>query len=437
MALLTQAPKGTQDFLPIESAKFQYVEKLLRDTAELYGFYEIRTPVFEHTELFVRSVGDTTDVVQKEMYTFTDKGDRSITLKPEGTAGAVRAAIERGLLGGQLPVKVSYITPCFRYEKPQAGRYRQFHQFGLEMLGSDSPTADAEIIGMVNGALVHLGVDKIRLRLNSIGCPECRPKYHEALVAYLRQHEDGLCPTCKERMKTNPMRVIDCKVPGCAEIVTGAPKMLDFLCEACDRHFASVKNYLGAMDITFEIDPGIVRGLDYYTKTVFEFVTDAIGAQGTVCGGGRYDGLVEALGGGSVPGMGFAIGLERLILVMEASGAEFPPMRPCDIYIATLGDAARLHAAALVQKLRNEGFWAETDIMGRSMKAQMRYADKIGARYNVAIGDGELESGVVTLKNMRSGKTAMIPVDSEFVRYFYQQIMEEGIDEAVASGDFD
>lgn len=436
MALLTKAPKGTQDFLPDRTHKLRYIERVLLENAERYGFSEIRTPVFEHTELFIRSVGDTTDVVQKEMYTFLDKKERSITLKPEGTAGVVRAAIENGILGGQLPVKLSYVTPCFRYEKPQSGRYRQFHQFGVEMLGSSSPLADAEIIGMVSSALDTLGIKSIKLHINSIGCSECRPKYHEALTAYLRESEEQLCPTCRERMKTNPMRVLDCKDPGCSRIVSGAPRILDFLCGDCENHFGEVKSYLTEMDMNYVIDSGIVRGLDYYTRTVFEFITDTIGAQGTVCGGGRYDGLVGELGGADTPGMGFAIGLERLLMVMEAAGSDFPPEKKCDLYIAVIGDEAKSCAASLLQKLRLEGFSAESDIMSRSVKAQMRYADKIGAKYSIAIGDGELEKGTAELKNMKDGSTVTAPIDENFISFFYNRLTDDGIDDALSGAKF-
>ena len=330
MALLTSAPKGTQDILPAQSADWRYIEREALSIAERYGFHEMRTPTFEHTELFLRSVGDTTDVVQKEMYTFRDKKDRSITLRPEGTAGIVRAAIENGLLNGQLPLKVSYLTNCFRYEKPQAGRLREFHQFGVELFGADGAAADAEVISLAGEILSTLGVTKIRLMLNSIGCKSCRPEYQKKLKAYFHAHEDELCETCRGRLQTNPMRIIDCKSPVCKKLAEAAPKMIDHLCPECAAHFEDLKKRLDAMGIAYQIDPDIVRGLDYYVQTVFEFVTDAIGAQGTVCGGGRYDGLVETVGGPALSGIGFAIGLERLLLVMAASGAEVPPAPGCD-----------------------------------------------------------------------------------------------------------
>ena len=324
MALITKAPRGTQDFTPDQSARMRYIEDTLMRIAGLHGFGEIRTPTFEHTELFVRSVGDTTDVVQKEMYTFEDKKGRSITLKPEGTAGAVRAALERGLLAEALPLKLSYITPCFRYEKAQAGRYREFHQFGVELLGAQSSAADAEVIGLVQEALDTLGVTEIRLFINSIGCPNCRPKFQQALKDYYSAHYDELCPTCQDRLERNPLRILDCKEEHCHELAEHAPIVLDYLCDECREHFEELQERLRAMGIAFEVDPTIVRGLDYYTKTVFEFKTETIGAQGTVCGGGRYDGLVELMGGQKQPAVGFGMGLERLKLVMEACGAPMP-----------------------------------------------------------------------------------------------------------------
>lgn len=408
MALITKAPRGTQDFVPAESAKMRYIEGVLMKIAEKYGFGEIRTPTFEHTELFVRSVGDTTDVVQKEMYTFEDKKGRSITLKPEGTAGAVRAAMEHGLLAEALPLKLSYITPCFRYEKAQAGRYREFHQFGVELLGAQSSAADAEVIGLVNQCLTTLGVESIRLFINSIGCPNCRPGYQKALREYYQAHYDDLCPTCKDRLERNPLRLLDCKEEKCHALAEHAPVILDYLCEECQQHFDTLKARLDSMGIPYEVDPYIVRGLDYYTKTVFEFKTETIGAQGTVCGGGRYDGLVEMLGGQKQPAVGFGMGLERLALVMEACGALLPEQPRCDICLVPLGEKASVYCSALIQRLREEGFAAESDLMGRSLKAQLKYANKIAARYTMVIGDAELEAGSARLKDMDSGAEAEV-----------------------------
>lgn len=411
MALITKAPRGTQDFTPDQSARMRYIEDTLMRIAGLHGFGEIRTPTFEHTELFVRSVGDTTDVVQKEMYTFEDKKGRSITLKPEGTAGAVRAALERGLLAEALPLKLSYITPCFRYEKAQAGRYREFHQFGVELLGAQSSAADAEVIGLVQEALDTLGVEQIRLFINSIGCPNCRPKFQQALKDYYSAHYDELCPTCQDRLERNPMRILDCKEEHCHELAEHAPIVLDYLCDECREHFEELQERLRAMGIAFEVDPTIVRGLDYYTKTVFEFKTETIGAQGTVCGGGRYDGLVELMGGQKQPAVGFGMGLERLKLVMEACGAPMPEEPRCDIALIPLGAKASVRCSAMAADLRTDGFYAETDLMNRSLKAQLKYANKIGARYTMVIGDSELEAGKARLKDMDSGEEQEVAFD--------------------------
>ena len=411
MALLTKAPRGTQDVLPSESHKWQYLENTLLRTAELFGFREIRFPTFEHTELFLRSVGDTTDVVQKEMYTFTDKGDRSITLRPEGTAGTVRAVMEHGLLADALPLKVSYVTSCFRYEKPQAGRLREFHQFGAELFGARDPSADAELIAMAAEALAAAGVEDLSLEINSIGCPNCRPGYHAALKQYFEGYRDQLCPTCQERLEKNPLRILDCKSPVCAAIAKDAPVGLDYLCDDCREHFEGLKARLDALGIAYTVNPRIVRGLDYYTKTVFEFVSGQIGAQGTVCGGGRYDGLVEELGGAPTPALGFAMGLERLLLVLEAGKAEFPDPVGCDVYFASMGQAAALKAIRLCGALRREGICAQCDLMNRSVKAQMKYANKIGAQNTVIIGADELAAGRVQIKNMNTHEETSVAVD--------------------------
>ena len=415
MKLLTTAPKGTKDMLPADAPRWHHVERAALDLAERYGFFEVRTPVFEHTELFSRAVGDTTDVVQKEMYTFTDKGDRSVTLRPEGTAGVVRACAENGLLAGQLPVKASYVISCFRYEKPQAGRLREFHQFGVESLGSPSPAADAEVIALAHRLLLELGVTGIRLYLNSIGCKNCRPAYQQKLRAYFEAHEETLCSTCRERLVKNPLRIIDCKNPACKALAAGAPKMIDHLCPECEAHFAALRERLDAMGIAYEIDPDIVRGLDYYCRTVFEFVTDTIGAQGTVCGGGRYDGLIEEIGGPALPGIGFGLGLERLLLVMDACGAAFPAATPCEVFLAPMGEKASVAAGSLVERLRAEGIRADADTMGRSLKAQMRCADKLGARYTCVLGDDEIAADKARLKEMATGAQTEVPLGEEFV----------------------
>lgn len=403
MALLTKAPRGTADLLPSESYKLRFLEKTLADTAELYGFQEIRTPVFEHTELFQRGVGETTDVVQKEMYTFEDNGHRSITLRPEGTAGTVRAFLEHGLFNEPLPQKYYYLTSCYRYEKPQAGRLREFHQFGVEVFGAESPAQDAEIIALASHFFDTFELENIRLEINSIGCRNCRKDYQAALKAYFTENIDRLCDTCRDRLERNPMRILDCKNPECGEVAKDAPKVLDYLCEDCDRHFKSVQRYLRAMDIPFSVNAGIVRGLDYYTRTVFEFVSDAIGAQGTVCGGGRYDGLVEELGGSPTPACGFGLGIERLRLLMEAQGIEFPEAQRPDIYIAPANADCGFEAMRLTEDLRRFGLTALTDVSGRSIKAQMKYANKTNALFTMILGEDEIASKHGKVKNMDSG----------------------------------
>ena len=404
MALVTKAIKGTQDILPDVVYKNQFIEQTLLDIAGKFGFREIRTPVFEHTELFQRGVGETTDVVQKEMYTFDDKGGRSITLRPEGTAGAARAFLEHGLFNEALPQKLCYVLNCYRYEKPQAGRWREFQQFGVEMLGAAHPAADAEVISLANEIFAFLGVEGIELQLNSIGCPECRKNYHAALKEYFESRKDELCPTCLGRLEKNPMRILDCKSPICSEIAAGAPAIIDYICEDCSKHFESVKKYLDKMNIEYTVNPRIVRGLDYYTRTVFEFVSTDIGAQGTVCGGGRYDGLIEELGGPHEPSLGFGLGTGRLLMLLEAQGIELPKPAGCDIYIAPMGENASYEAAAIVADLRAGGIGAQTDVVGRSLKAQMKYADKIGAKYTMVLGDDEIASGKAKVKNMDSGE---------------------------------
>ena len=419
MALITKAVKGTLDVLPADSHKNQFVEKTVLEIANEFGFREIRTPVFEHTELFTRSVGDTTDVVQKEMYTFEDKGGRSITLRPEGTAGAARAFLEHGLTNEAMPQKVSYITSCYRYEKPQAGRLREFHQFGIECYGTASPAADAEVISVANEVFGFLGIDRIRLEINSIGCPKCRKEYHAALKAYFESRKDELCGTCLDRLDRNPMRILDCKSPVCHEIAADAPIILDFLCDECKDHFEKVKMYLDNMGIVYEVNPHIVRGLDYYTRTVFEFLTDSLGAQSAVCAGGRYDGLVEEIGGPHVPALGFGMGIERLLLLLEAQGIKLPEAKKCEIYIANIGEEASLKAAAMATELRQSGMFAEFDVVGRSLKAQMKYADKIGARFTTVIGEDDIKANVAKVKNMQTGEITELAID-EFADTFME-----------------
>ena len=411
MALVTKSIKGTQDTLPSESYKIQFVEQSVLEIAKNYGYKEIRVPVFEHTELFQRGVGDTTDVVQKEMYTFEDKGGRSITLRPEGTAGVVRSYIEHGLFNEAQPQKVCYLISCYRYEKPQAGRLREFHQFGCECFGTASPAADAELISLVNDIFAFLDVKNLKIQINSIGCPECRKNYHKALQEYFESKKDELCGTCLGRLERNPMRILDCKSPVCSEIAKDAPKVTDYLCDECDDHFKKTQQYLDAMNIPYEVNPSIVRGLDYYTKTVFEFVSTEIGAQGTVCGGGRYDGLVEEIGGNHTPALGFAMGMERLLMLMEAQGIEFPAEDKCDLYIASMGENATLKASQIASDVRGNGMHAQFDIVGRSVKAQMKYANKIGAAYTVVLGDSEIEAGVAKVKNMADGSETEMNID--------------------------
>lgn len=434
MALITKAIKGTKDVLPKDVHKNQYIEATALDIASKFGYKEIRTPVFEHTELFQRGVGDTTDVVQKEMYTFDDKGGRSITLRPEGTAGAVRSFLENGLCNEALPQKVCYLISCYRYEKPQAGRLREFHQFGVECFGTASPLADAEIIALAKSIFDTLGVRDLSLEINSIGCPKCRAEYHKALKEYFASRKDELCDTCNGRLDRNPMRILDCKSPICHEIAQGAPVVIDYLCDECKEHFEKVQKYLDAQNIEYKINPQIVRGLDYYTKTVFEFVSNSIGAQGTVCGGGRYDGLVEELGGQHTASLGFAMGLERLMLLMEAQGCEFPQAEKPDLFIVALGEKATLKALEIAKDMREEGFSALLDLNQRSVRAQMKYADKLGAKFNVVIGDNEVENKIAKLKNMQTGEETEINLDT-FVSGFYNISLNDQLADLEINGE--
>lgn len=400
-------PKGTKDVLPEQSYKWQFVEGAAREVANLYNLNEIRTPTFEHTELFMRGVGETTDVVNKEMYTFLDKGGRSITLKPEGTSGAARLFIENGLSSKPMPIKTFYITPAFRYERPQAGRLREFHQFGIEVFGSAEPDCDAEVIFAASSFLQKLGV-KTRLEINSIGCKTCRAEYNKALKNYFAPHLESICQTCRDRFDKNPLRMLDCKEEACKKINAGAPEILDYLCPDCRAHFEKVKRLLTLGGQEFKINGRIVRGLDYYSRTVFEFVSDEIGAQGTVCGGGRYDGLIFELGGGQVPAMGFAAGIERLLLLMENTGAAFPERERPLIYIAGMDETTRLKAFELCLNLRRNGINAECDLAERSIKAQMKYADKLGAKFSCVVGESELLNSSVNIKNMRGGESESV-----------------------------
>ncbi len=418
MGVITKKIKGTEDVLPKDSYRWQFVEDVMRKESAAYGFKEIRTPVFEHTELFARGVGQTTDVVQKEMYTFDTKGGESVTLRPEGTAGAARAVLEHGLVNDSLPIKASYFVSCYRYEKPQAGRLREFHQFGLECYGTQSPVADAELICAAQSIFDRLGIKQLRLEINSIGCPTCRAEYHKALKEYFYGYKDELCETCNSRLEKNPMRILDCKSPVCSKIAQGAPKITDYLCDECKEHFVSVQKYLDAAGVEYTVNPTIVRGLDYYTKTVFEFVTDFIGAQGTVCGGGRYDGLIEELGGKHLPSLGFAMGIERLLMLMDKQGIEIPKPSTCDLYVAVMGESASLKSFEIIKAVRSCGLIAETDVVGRGLRAQMKYADKIGAKFSMVLGDNEIEQGKAVIKNMSSGEQTEIVLDDTFAEKF-------------------
>lgn len=410
--MFNQAPKGTRDILPTEIYRWQYVEREFNKLCGSFGYREIRIPVFEHTELFQRGVGDTTDIVQKEMYTFNDKGGRSITLRPEGTAGVVRSYIENGMASLPQPVKLFYNITAYRYENVQKGRYREFRQFGAEAFGSAGPSVDVEIISLLSMFFERLGLKKTELNINSIGCPKCRTQYNEKLKEFFRPRLSQLCGDCRERFERNPLRIIDCKEPGCKKITAGAPALLDHLCGECGSHFEGLKAGLENMGIEYSVDPGIVRGLDYYTKTVFEFTSQNVGSQGTICGGGRYDGLVETCGGPPTPGIGFGLGVERLLMELESQDIQIKEPPLMDIYIATMGEKAANFGQQLVYKLRSHHVGAETDLMCRSLKSQMKYADKKGFSHTVVIGGNEMESGKAVLKDMKTGERKDVSLDS-------------------------
>ncbi len=413
-------PKGTKDVLPSDSYKWQYVESMARKAAHLYGFREIRTPAFEHTELFTRSIGDDTDVVKKEMYTFLDKGNRSITLKPEGTAPVARSFVENALDALSLPLKMYYITPVFRYENPQAGRLREHHQFGVELYGGDNAALDYEVISLAHTFLSSVGVTGLVLNLNSIGCEKCRGKYNEALKAYLAGKLAEMCPTCRERFEHNPLRILDCKVEGCKKIVEGAPRILDYICDDCKAHMIELESLLKHGGIEYVINPNIVRGLDYYTKTVFEFVTTALGSQGTVCGGGRYNHLIESVGGKPTPCVGFGLGLERLLMLLDSIGVNIENDDRPDIFVISQNQVLTDKCRDVVMMLRKNGIAADTDNTGRSLKAQFRYADKLAAKYVVVIGDTEASTGVVTVKKLADGTSEQTTIDN-LVNYILEK----------------
>ena len=417
---MIQIPKGCKDVLPSQVYLWHRIEETARKTAAAYAFKEIRTPVFEHTELFARGVGDTTDIVNKEMYTFLDKGGRSVTLRPEGTAGVARAFLEHGLAGGVMPFKAYYMISAFRYERPQAGRLREFHQFGAELYGAAGPEADAEAISFADSFLRALGLEKVALRINSIGCKHCRARYHEALKAYFAPHLGGMCEDCRNRYEKNPMRILDCKVEGCKAVAAGAPRMLDYLCDDCRAHFDRVRSLLTQAGVAHTVDPSIVRGLDYYSRTVFEFVSAAAGAQGTVLGGGRYDTLLEQMDGKAVPAVGFAAGMERLLLVMESEGKLPASEEGVDCYLAGMDASSRERAFLLANELRWQGVSCETDLMERSVKAQFKYADKTGARFVAVLGERELLEGAAEVKDMKTSSSERVKLE-ELANYIQRR----------------
>ena len=410
---MLQRPKGTKDLLPEDTEKLRYIENKIENICEKYDFKEIRVPVFEHTELFQRGVGETTDVVQKEMYTFDDKGGRSITLRPEGTAGVVRAYIENGMASLPSPQKYFYNMAMYRYENVQKGRLREFHQIGAEVFGSDSYLADVEVILLASNIFKTLNISNIKLYLNSIGCPKCRAEYQKVLKEFLSKNIDKYCKNCQTRFEKNPMRILDCKEKTCKELNKGAPVILDYLCEECKEHFENVKNSLDKLNIKYAVDAGIVRGLDYYTKTVFEFVDEVEGY--TVLGGGRYDKLVEEIGGQSTPAIGFAIGVERLMEVYERNNDKVQEKVP-DLYIVATGENENIVATKLAYELRNNDIYVVKDINARSFKAQFKYADKIKAKYVIVIGENEISSNTVKVKNMKDGTEKEVSLNSESIK---------------------
>lgn len=411
--LITKAPKGTEDLMPWDSYKWQYLEKNFKDICDCFGYREIRFPTFEHTELFERGVGDTTDVVEKQMYTFNDKGGRSITLRPEGTASVTRSFIQNSIFANPLPAKMFYNIPCFRYENKQKGRLREFHQFGVEVFGAKGPSVDAEIISLAYRFLTKVGLGDLCVNINSIGCPECRRRYNDALKEFLSTKYDELCDTCKSRYGRNPLRILDCKSKVCNELCKDAPRLLDYICDDCREHFEGLKSSLDNLGIKYVVDDGIVRGLDYYTKTVFEIISGEF----TVCGGGRYDGMVEQFGGQPTPGIGFGLGIERLLLRLEENGAVIPCDNNLDLYIIPLGDCAKVYCEKLTNDLRYKGLKVETDHMNRGLRAQMKYADKILARHTVVIGDDEVQKGIASVKNMETGDSVEVKL-TELFEYF-------------------
>ena len=418
MNLIAKRIRGMQDLLPEDSYEWETVERVMKEEAEVYGFKLIRTPVLESTELFERSAGETSDVVDKEMYTFLDKGGRSLSLRPEGTAGVVRAFLENGLHNGVLPLKVMYMASCYRYEKPQNGRYREFHQFGLEVFGGNSALADAELICLAESILERLGIKDVSLEINVIGCPPCRERYNEEVRSYFESHKSELCNTCKERLERNPLRIFDCKNSKCIKLCKDAPVSVGYICRDCAEHFEKLKYYLHAANIKYSVNPHIVRGLDYYTKTVFEFVSNVDGQPITICGGGRYDELTKQVGGPKMSAIGLGFGVERLLTIMKKQGIEFDKRKRCEVYIAPMGDSAKIEAVKIIENLRKSSILAEMDIVGRNIKAQMKYADKIGAKYCIIIGSHEMQEKKAKLKNMETGVEVEINLGDDFMDDF-------------------
>jgi histidyl-tRNA synthetase len=410
--MLTARPKGTNDIMLDQIEKWQYLEGVIREICSDYGYTEIRTPIFEHTELFHRGVGDTTDVVEKEMYTFEDKGKRSISLRPEGTASTVRAFVEHKLYGEPQPVKVFYQGPMFRYANVQAGRYRQFHQFGVEVFGSNDPATDAEVISMAMDLYNRVGLKNLELHINSVGCPTCRADHSQALHDYLNPRLEKLCKLCQSRFERNPMRILDCKAEVCQQESLEAPTTTKCLCPDCAEHFNKVKAYLDSVGVEYIVDERLVRGLDYYTHTAFEIMASDIGAQSSIGGGGRYNGLIEQVGGPSTPGIGYALGIERILNTMERQGVEIPTKNKIDVFIATLGDEAKAKAFVIVNNLRKQGISTELDSLGRSLKAQMKYANRLNAKYTLILGEDELNKGVAVVRNMADGSQEEVKLES-------------------------
>ncbi|MDW7673145.1 MAG: histidine--tRNA ligase [Bacillota bacterium] len=419
--MLTTAPRGTNDFLPGDVEKWQYIERIVREICEHYGYQEIRTPIFEHTELFLRGVGDTTDIVEKEMYTFVDRGERSLTLRPEGTASTVRSFIEHKLYANPQPTKLYYLGPMFRYDRPQAGRYRQFHQFGIELFGTNHPSSDAEVIGLAMDFYKRLGLTGLEVRLNSVGCPSCRQEHKVKLQQYLEEKLASLCKNCQGRFERNPLRILDCKSSTCQELTVGAPTITTCLCPSCIDHFAAVKKYLDILNITYKLDETLVRGLDYYTNTAFEIVYQGIGAQSAIGGGGRYNGLVEQVGGQAIPGIGFGLGLERLLMTLEHQGVKLPLANKLDTFIVALGSAADGLGFKLMQELRTSGIKADKDYLEKNFKGQLKQADRKGAQYCIIIGEDELARNAAIVKHMASGSQEEIKVD-EITKYLLSQL---------------